>query len=202
MKVFVVKSSSSEVPLAEVRVEGDMMEFIVDNTQGKIPAKVGRSYAALVKFVGKSSHLSITSPQKATVNLLRYVMDNGDSVEITSDGHTVILNGKLLDQNEKDALFVAFRRGDIKVSRKTDIQQAIPVLPPSPPLPPPVKTKLSPAIMQKIAEEQDQKDRSAKMSDASYDDEIENMSLVGAEDKEWTKQMLYWLRYGGQNVRK
>ena len=88
MKVYVIKSDYSEVPLAEVRTDGDTVDFVVDNTNGKLPQMVQSSLPKLRMLCDNSSHMRLEEPKKATVNLLRYVMDNGDVVEITSDGHT------------------------------------------------------------------------------------------------------------------
>jgi hypothetical protein len=199
MRVLVIKSDYSEVPLAEVREAGGIIDFIVDNTNGKLPKTVGRSMQKLSDLVKKSSHMSLEEPKKATVNLLRYVMDNGDVVEITTDGHTAMLNGNLLSQEEKEALFQAVRRGDIKVTRKTDIQQAIPIMPASDkPTPSLQKPKLRPEIMDLIKSDQDKRDEIQKMATKSYDEEIENADLHDAEDKEWTRKLMYWLKYGDQ----
>jgi hypothetical protein len=204
MKVIVITSDHSEVPLAELRTDGTLLDFVVDNTNGQLPKMFQNNYQRMVDVVRKSSHMKISQPDHATVNLLRYVMDNGDSVEITSDGHTVVLNGKLLDQDEKDALFNAVKRGELKVARKTDIQQAIPVLPSSQPSEQmkPINTKLSSSIMQSIQSDQDKREEAQRMSDSSHDEEIENADLHGAEDKEWVKQMMYWLKYDNGDSRR
>jgi hypothetical protein len=197
MKILVVKSDHSEIPLAEIRTDGRVLEFVVDNTNGKLPAMFQNNYQRMLQVVQRSSHMQIQSPTKATVNLLRYVMNNGDVVEITSDGHTVILNGNLLSQQEKDALFQAFSRGDIKVSRKTDIQQAIPVFPTQPKIQKPAeKRKLDPVVMDKIKKKQAHDAAAQEMSGPDYDDEIENADFSGAEDADWCKNMSYWLKYG------
>jgi hypothetical protein len=202
MKVFVVKSDYSEVPLVEVREEGGIIDFVVDNTSGRIPAKVGRSYQQLLQYVGKSSHLSIEEPKKATVNLLRYVMSNGDVVELTSDGHTCVLNGQLLSQEEKDALFDSFRRGEIKVARKTDVQEALPVLP-SNRLQPrrEMKHEINPQVMDMIENDQRTKDKERMMASRQYDSEIDDAPLHEAEDKDWVKDFFRYLKYGDQDER-
>jgi len=197
MKIIVIKSDHSEVPLAEIRTDGQRLEFVVDNTNGKLPRLFANSYARMEHVVKESSHLQIENPKKATVNLLRYVMDNGDVVEITSDGHTVILNGNLLSQEEKDALFQAFSRGDIKVARKTDVAQAVPVMPQKPQIEQSqAKKKFDSVTMGKIQKSQNEAARAEEMSSPDYDNEIESADLSGAEDKDWTKNMMYWLKYG------
>jgi hypothetical protein len=200
MKIFVIKSEHSEVPLAEVRTDGRVLDFVVDNTHGKLPELFQNSYEKMIQVVQKSSYMTLEQPKKATVNLLRYVLDNGDVVEITSDGHTALLNGNLLGQEEKDALFVAIKRGEIKVSRKTDIQQAVPVLPSAPPqVSKPVKIQSDSAMMDMVKKEQAAADQAQKLASKKYDQDIEDAQLHEAEDKDWTRKMLYWLKYGDDN---
>lgn len=127
MKIYVVTSDASSTPLAEIRTDGARVEFIVDNTDGVLPQEIQGSFQRLVDLTKGSSHLKLTQPDKATVNLIRYVMDNGDVVEITSDGKTCMLNGELLDEKQKMSLFSAIRRGELKVARKSD--RPTPVVP-------------------------------------------------------------------------
>ena len=204
MKIFVINSDHSEVPLAEVRTDGRILEFVVDNTNGNLPRLFQNSYDTMVKVMNNSSHMTMEEPQKATVNLLRYVMDNGDVVEITTDGHTVLLNGTMIGQQEKDALFAAVKRGEIKVARKTDIQQAIPVIPSKGQAQEikPVKNTLSPEIMDMVKNDQDKIREAREMSSQLHDEEIENAQLHEAEDKDWTRAMMYWLKYGDGDYRK
>jgi hypothetical protein len=202
MKIFVIKSDYSDVPLAEIRTDGRVLDFVVDNTNGKLPDLFQNSYQRMIQVVQKSSHLTIEQPKKATVNLLRYVMDNGDVVEITSDGHTCMLNGDLIDQETKDALFAAIKRGDIKVARKTDIQEALPIVS-TPPLAEqapakPVNVSLSSGVLDMINKQQAERERNQKLASKKYDQDIENARLHQAEDKEWTRKMMYWLKYGDE----
>lgn len=197
MKVYVVKSDYSEIPLAEVRTDGDTVDFVVDNTKGKLPQMVQSSLPKLQMLCDKSSHMRLEEPTKATVNLLRYVMDNGDVVEITSDGHTVILNGHLLPQEEKDALMNAFTRGDIKVARKTDVREAMPVVPANPPSEyAQPKSKMSPTVLGMVEDDQAKKDDAREMATREYDPAIDEANLSGAEDADWTKELMRWLKYG------
>lgn len=200
MKIVVIKSDYSEVPLAEIRTDGRALDFVVDNTEGKLPKLFQNNYQTMTKIVQGSSHMQIEEPKKATVNLLRYVMNNGDVVEITSDGHTCMLNGTLLSSEEKDALFAAVRRGEIKVTRKTDIQQAIPIMPSNPPPEQkPVKIALNAGLMDLVNKDQQEADKIQKLASRKYDQEIEDAQLHEAEDKDWTRQMMYWLKYGDDN---
>ena len=197
MKVVVIKSDYSEIPLAEIRTDGDALDFVVDNTKGQLPKLFQNSYPKMQQVIGNSSHMTMSEPTKATVNLLRYVMDNGDVVEITSDGHTVILNGHLLPQEEKDALFNAFTRGEIKVARKTDVQQALPVVPSNPPTgfseP---KGKMNPTVLGMVEDDQDKKDTAREMATREYDPAIDDAHLSDAEDADWTKELMRWLKWG------
>lgn len=202
MKIFVIKSDHSDVPLAEIRTDGRVLDFVVDNTDGKLPELFQNSYQRMIQVVQKSSHMQIEQPKKATVNLLRYVMDNGDVVEITSDGHTCMLNGDLIDQDTKDALFAAVKRGDIKVARKTDVQEALPIMPtPQPVEQPPLKPAnvgISSGVLDMVNKQQAEQARNSKLASKKYDQDIENARLHQAEDKDWTRKMMYWLKYGDE----
>lgn len=199
MKILVVKSDHSEVPLAEIRTDGRVLDFVVDNTNGKLPKLFQNSFERMNQVVQGSSHMSIEQPQKATVNLLRYVMNNGDVVEITSDGHTCLLNGNILSQQEKDALFAAVKRGEIKVTRKTDAQQAIPVIPSAPPQQQkPIDLKLNSGIMDMVDKDQQAADKAQRLASKQYDQQIEEAQIHEAEDKDWTRKMMYWLKYGDE----
>jgi hypothetical protein len=138
-----------------------------------------------------------------TVNLLRYVLDNGDVVEVTTDGHTAILNGKLLGSEEKSALFVAIKRGEIKVARKADPSKPIPVFPTPTAqggqITNPVKSEVSQGMIDAIRQRQSSLSKMRSLSSKSYDYEIENGDYAGAEDPSYCKEILYALRYGDSN---
>lgn len=203
MKVYVVTSNTSSVPLAEIREANDRIEFTVDNTDGKLPAMAGGSFAKLKDYVSKSSNLRMESPTEPTAHLLRYLLDNGDVAEITTDGRTCLLNGKLLEEAEKNTLFAAIRSGELKVARKADLATPISVLPARKQREESFKLKqkntYNPAIM-KIAKQQ--ADEIAKMqaqASVANDDMIEKMDLSDLDtedDRAMTRTMLYYLKYG------
>lgn len=203
MKIFVVKSDYAETPLAEIRTDGRVLDFVVDNTNGKLPKMFQNSYQKMIEAVDKSSHMTLEQPKKATVNLLRYLMDNGDVVEITSDGHTCMLNGDIVDQDTKDALFAAVKRGEIKVSRKTPIQEALPILPtqqaPEQEPAKPTKVTMSSGVTDMIKKQQAEADKNRQLASKKYDQDIENAKLHESEDKDWTRKMMYFLKYGDDN---
>ncbi len=199
MKILVLKSSYSEAPLAEIRTDGRIIEFVVDNSKGKLPAQVGNSLDALKQLVDGSSHLSLEEPKQATVGLHRYILDNGDVVEVTTDGKTAMLNGKLLQQQEKDALFAAIKRKEINVKRKADIEESIPLFgsaqQKSPTLPAPPEG-FRKAIMDEIDAQEAERKAIRKRATKAYDEEIEKAVLRGCEDPEWVRKLLYDMKYG------
>lgn len=198
MKILIIRSSHSEVPLAEIRTDGRIIDFVVDNTNGKLPRLVGKDLSSLKKLVARSSHLSIEDTSGPTVNFLRYLLNNGDVVEVTTDGRTALLNGKLLSEEEKQAIFEAVRRGDLKVERKADPSKPIPVMPT-----PKIKTPqinesdtFRSQIIQEIEEMNRKKAEMNSINSKDYDAEIETMDLRGAEDPEYIKKLMYRLKYG------
>ena len=102
-----------------------------------------------------------------------------------------------MPQEEKDALFNAFTRGEIKVARKTDVQQALPVVPSNPPTgfseP---KGKMNPTVLGMVEDDQDKKDTAREMATREYDPAIDDAHLSDAEDADWTKELMRWLKWG------
>ena len=200
MRVITVKSNLSTLPLAEIRTDDNTVEFLVDNTQGQISGEVGASYAKLLEYVDQSSHLTLEEPTEPTTHLLRYILSNGDVVEITTDGKTALINGKLLSAEQQQALFGAIRSGQVSVSVKADPSKPVPVLP-------------TPKQEVKV-ERPDQKEalgtfksvllgRQEKMAmaakgSAEYDAEIENADYSNDPEPEAVKNFWYALKYGSR----
>lgn len=198
MKVYVVTSSVGSAPLAEVRTDGSRMEFIVDNTNGNLPSAVGASFDKLQQLVRGSSHLRMDEAKSPTATLVRYVMDNGDVVEITTDGRTVILNGQLVDEQQKMALFQAIKRGEIKVSRRADAP--VPVLPalastPEPPKPP-KGSNPSEGAMKHLNEMRKRKRTSELNASGTSDREIDGRDYGYSDDPAFSKAIAYYARHG------
>src|SRR5271157_5333002 len=129
MKLFTITSEYSKAPLAEIRTDGRRLEFIVDNTAGMLPKMAQNSFQVLEHIVSQSSHLEMHEPVVPTVSLLRYILDNGDVVEVTADGKTALVNGRLLNPQEQKALFDSIKRKELKVTRRADMANAVPVMP-------------------------------------------------------------------------
>jgi len=199
MRVLIVKSTSASAPLAEIRTDGRVLDFIVDNTDGALPEATQGSYERLISMVRRSSHMVIEEPQTPVAHLLRYVMNNGDVVEITTDGKTCLLNGKLLGVEQKNALFAAISRGEISVAHKADITKPVPVMPIGDTRPKDkpkrnfsLRENLEKALVKRL-KIKSEKDAS---SNADYDHRIEDMNLAGIEDAESIKAFAYHLKYG------
>ena len=188
MRVLIVKSSENELPLAEVREAGGIIDFIVDNTEGMLPKKVGKSYQALLDFIKHSSRFTLEEPKEPTASLLRYILNNGDVVEITTDGKTAMLNGKLMSEEEKQALFEAIRNKQISISRKADPSSPVPVMPTPKIKQVPIAkvgTTMDKTKLKAIADMETKKSKSAQNDDSDYDNQIEKMDLRGAEDPQF-----------------
>jgi len=204
LKTYVIRSSTSSVPLAEIRTSNGIIDWIVDNTKGTLPHSVGKDFAKLQAMCANSSHLTMEEPQEATAQLLTYILTNGDTVEITTDGKTAILNGKLLAEEEKNSLFAAIKAGQVKISQKADLANPVPVLPTMH-----IQRELKPESIRSIDQEtmnelkrlQAEQQKQEELSDEKYDHAIENSDLRGDEDPEWTKSFLYRLKYGDKNGR-
>lgn len=108
MKIYQITSDTTKIPLAEIRTDGNAVHFIVDNTDGMLPADVKNSFERLKQIVKTSHHLKIQEPELPTTNLLRYVLSDGNVVEITTDGKTCMLNGKIIDDKQKKSFSMQF----------------------------------------------------------------------------------------------
>lgn len=200
MKIFVITSETSPTPLAEVRTDGNRVDFVVDNTEGSLPAAIKGSYDRLAQMCRGSSHLRMTEPKQATVNLLRYVMSNGDVIEITSDGRTCQLNGQLIDENAKNALFQAIRRGDLKVARKTD--EPVPVVPTPPQAAQTEQEKVeighrSREVIQMLADMHRKQKELQETYTSQSDPEINDRDYSYSDDADFSKNLARVARYGG-----
>jgi hypothetical protein len=195
MKVYLITSEVASAPLAEIRTDGRKVDFIVDNTGGVLPRESGGDYERLVRMVSKSSHLKMKEPDKATSHLIRYVMDNGSVVEITTDGMTCLLDGELQDEQQKRALFAAIKSGQLKVARKSD--NAVTVMA-SPTIEPPKveKPKTDAGVIHLLAIMHKQDEEMEKNYNRSYDKDIEDGDREYSDDPEFSKNFAYALKHG------
>lgn len=204
MKVYIITSRTSKTPLIEFRTDGNAIDITVDNTEGKFPSMVGTSFAKVKALVEKSSNLDMSEPSEPAAHLLRYLLENGDVIEITTDGRTAILNGRLLEEAEKNAIFAAIRSGELKVSRRADTAQPIPVVPSAPKEDQSYKLiERQPLDRSLIAMAREQNEAVAEMqaqASRANDDMIEKMDLSDLDtpdDEAMTRGMLYYVRHGG-----
>lgn len=185
VKIYAIYSEFSSEPLAVIRTDGGVVDFATDNTNGEITHGVlerdipkQQQFAALQAKIEDSSHLKLVEkiPDKPFY-MLRYTLDNGDVVEVTADGASCFLNGEMLTNFEKNALFDALRTGALKVSSKTDPQNAIPFAPPSP-KPEQPETKHSPETIEafhKGMRAATEEGLLARNSDSHREKELENL---------------------------
>lgn len=200
MKVLIIKSTHADAPLAEIRTDLRLIDWITDSTDGALPEATQNSYQRLVSIINSSSHLSMEEPKMPVAHLLRYVLDNGDVAEITTDGKTCLLNGKLLTLEHKNALFAAIARKEVNVTRKADITRPIPVMPAQAPKQQPQrKSSHKPGVEAAISAELKKQAKLHASSTIDYDHKIENMNLSHISDyqeREKVKELAYALKYG------
>jgi hypothetical protein len=127
MQLFVITSDYSKVPLAEIRTDGNNIDWVVDNTNGKLSRMSQGNFKILANIIDKSSHMNLEHPENSTVGLLRYSLENGDIIEITTDGKTAMLNGSLIAEEEKIALMSLIGSGKIKVKGKANPALPLPI---------------------------------------------------------------------------
>jgi len=197
MELFVISSAYSKVPLAEIRTDGSNIDWVLDNTKGKLPAIAGGQFAKLKMMVDKSHHLTMSTPDQATVGILRYSLVNGDVVEITTDGKTALLNGKIMAEEEKLGLMAAINAGKIQVKNKADIQRPIPITP----RPKPYKKEASGVSIDKHIHEAIAKSKEEDIikeldNNRFRDSRIDSVDFSGTHSPEMGRQLLYLLKYG------
>ena len=201
LQIYLVTSNVSSTPLAEIRTDGNVFEVTADNTEGKLQELAGKDFKRLQSIIKQSSHLRLERPKVNMPNLLRYIMSNGDIVEITTDGKTCMLNGKLLSAEEQQELFSAIQSGELQVARKADHEQPIPVIPMphsgQPQQPVPVEApKLNMGLVNQIREDQEKKQKEADRQTHYHDSSIEKADYSEVSDSAFTKQLAYCLKYG------
>lgn len=197
MQVYLVKTRVSSTPIAEIRTDGRIMEFIIDNTQGKLPRLVGTDFGKLKQLASDSSYMYLDQHSTPSANILRYLMSNGDIVEITTDGKTVEINGEMISGEEKDELFAAIRAGTLTVAQKADPSKPTPVIPvpqdnaPKSPVPSP---KMNMMVVKNMTNNLTKKDEKEAKGSAFHDPSIESKNF-GPDDEQF-KNMAYYLKYG------
>ena len=197
IELYVITSKHSNTPLAEIRTDGRNIDWVLDNTNGHLPQTAGGSYEKLKSIIESSSHLEMTTPEEATVGLLRYSLENGDIVEITTDGKTAQLNGQLMPEDEKFGLMSAIASGKIKVKNKADISTPLQLIPKA--KQPKKEVPAEPAGDEEIKAIQRSREKSkakSSLNNARKDSTIDEMKFEGTECPEMGRQLLYLLKYG------
>lgn len=197
IELLVITSLHSKVPLAEIRTDGKNIDWIVDNSNGKLVRMASGDFSRLKSIVDKSSHLKMEKPEEATVGMLRYMLENGDVVEITTDGKTAQLNGELMPEEEKFGLMSAIASGKIKVKTKANISTPLQLIPkPKPPKKEVPVKHIDDKTIAAISRHKD-KDKNRITSDNRYrDSKIDSVDFSGSECPEMGRQLLYLLKYG------
>jgi len=205
METYIIKSIESKVIVAKIRTDGKRVQFILDNTKGELPKKVGDDFSNLQNLINQSSHLELQKDDLKNYSIIRYLLNNGDVVEVTNDLKTMFVNGTLLSDTEKQKLLnllatnqlqvasqdgsslpisVALKQVQENSTTNTEIRQ---------------KPRLNPTYLKYMLEYVRNQDRLDKMSNANYDYNIESQDYSDAEDPDFVKKMLYYFKYGDRN---
>jgi len=204
MELYVITSTHSPVPLAEVRTDGTNIDWILDNTRGKLIRMSGGVWERLKFIIEQSSHLEMKTPSEATVGLLRYSLENGDIVEITTDGKTAQLNGQIISEGEKSVLMQAISSGQIKIKGKADIARPMVIAPQTktPEMEEERKSeKVTESYLSSVERSRGKAESAASTDNEKYDKKIESIDFSGSVFPALGKQLLYLLKYGEDNDR-
>ncbi|RLF66859.1 MAG: hypothetical protein DRN30_01370 [Thermoplasmata archaeon] len=197
MELHVIMSSYSELPLAEIRTDGINIDWVLDNTDGKLSRMAGGDFSRLKFIVDKSHHLTMKTPDGATPGILRYSLENGDIVEITTDGKTALLNGKILPEDEKMGLMSALGSGKIKIKNKADIERPLPITPrATKSYKKPAPQKMDSRVHKSIAKVHKKKRDSESTNSRHSDKKIDAVDFTGTSCPDFGRQLLYLLKYG------
>lgn len=109
----VVSSHNPENPIAVIRTDENKLEFIQD-LYG-IADEVGDSYQSLLDYLNQHNHLSI-SQSESPLTFRQMNLTTGETITVSEDGKTILLNGKLLLANEKMNLQQMLESGQLQVS--------------------------------------------------------------------------------------
>lgn len=174
----VVSSHNPANPIAIVRTDENKLEWIQD-LYG-IGDEIGISYQSLLDYLNQHNHLSISQSDKP-LTFRQMNLVSGETVMISEDGQTVLLNGKLLLLNEKLNLQAMLESGQLQVAG-----EAAPYIY-KPKAEKPEPTPLDDELQEHLKELQPPH----KTGNAHYDPEIEksDMSWVG-------KQLLCMAKHG------
>lgn len=195
MKIYNIYSGYHDKILASVYTDGTNLEWVVDNTGGKLPKSVP-NLQRLQAMCSGSSHMHMEEPASSGIGLLRYVMENGDIVEVTSDGTSAMLNGRLLDDQHKSALLQAIANGGVRVAQRADTRNPMPILPtPKQSKLPGRKSGVSPEFIEAGTKANQTQSKRDARDNSEYDARIEKMDF-GQNEPEIGKSLMYHLKYG------
>jgi len=202
MELYVIRSEHHETPLAEIRTDGRNIDWIVDNSRGKLKQVAQGDFEALKAFIDKTSHMIMEVPEGPTPGLLRYSLENGDIVEITTDGKTAMLNGSVLEYEHKMALMSAINSGQLKVKGRADLKTPLPIKPKpktvvSKELP---KSEVNKSFLDEVKRKQKKEKSKNAMGRYGSDAKIEDIDFSDSHCPAMGKQLLYLLKYGDDHA--
>jgi len=202
MELYVITSDHSSIPIAEIRTDGKNIDWIIDNTKGKLKHISQGNFEVLRSVVSKSSHLKMTVPEQATVGILRYTLENGDMVEVTTDGKTAMLNGRVMEENEKYGLMSAINSGKLKVKGKADITKPIPLAPrPKIPYRKKAESKVNSNLYKSFSKLDKQQKDEESQNNSRKDKKIDSIDFGQTEYPNIARQLLYLLKYGEDDAK-
>lgn len=200
MELYAIKSMYSKMPLAEIRTDGKNIDWVMDNTNGKLAATAKGDFVRLKNVIDKSHHLQMTPPDKNTLGMLRYSLENGDVIEMTTDGKTALLNGKLMTEAEKTGLMAALNSGKLKVKHKADLETPIPLKPKVIPQNEEPSREFDEGMHKAIRKAKEKKADKNAGGTRSRDPRIDSIDFSGSECPAMGRNLLYLLKYGEEDA--
>jgi len=118
MKLLKVQSRLTGETLAQLRAVQDEVQVVSDKTNGMISQVFESGLTTGKQKLDRSSALALVQDDTG-IQIHRYLLANGDLVQITSDGVTVVLNGQILDEDYKQRLLQALAEQQLTVIQKS-----------------------------------------------------------------------------------
>lgn len=177
LKIQTIVSSHSKVPVAQIRTDGRNIEWIVDNYDLQSHHK---DYPSLQAHITSSSDLQFKDDSGPVSNLRNFALSSGDTLSMTDDGNTALLNGRLLTPAQKAVLLKEIQEGRVKVSGEGASLSMLPK----------PKQEAPTEDFDQSLRDMAAKKPEAKKGSVTYDPEFEEI------DGFFAKQVCYYNRYG------
>ena len=196
MKALIIKSSQTDEIMAEIRTDGHAYQFVMDKTNGKIQSLFAKGLIDGINKIDESDNLEIVS--NPNVKSYTYVLTNGDTIVITTDGKSACLNGRLLSNEEFAKVHELLAQGKLKVSKKANMDYPDELQGISRPVQSPIENTRQAKFEKSLSYFMKQSEKDIGSFSRNYDPNIENMEFPELDQNmhDMMKKIVYDAVYG------